>query len=81
MKENGEHIKTERLKSEVRKQECDRGMHQQATPFSPSQQPTLARLRRFEDKPFWPILSKWVIFMAGFPCEIAYIEEWFLSWT
>ena len=26
-KENGEYRKTERLKSEVRKQECDRGMH------------------------------------------------------
>ena len=26
-KENGEYRKIERLKSEVRKQECDRGMH------------------------------------------------------
>ena len=27
-KENGEYRKTERIKSEVKKQECDRGMHQ-----------------------------------------------------
>jgi len=39
------------------------------------------RIKEFEDKPFRVILSKWVISVAGFPCEIAHIEEWFPSWT
>ena len=39
------------------------------------------KIKRFKDKPFRPILSKWAIFITGFPYEIAHIEEWFPSWT
>ena len=39
------------------------------------------RIKEFEHKPFKPILSKQAIFVAGLPCEIVHIEEWFPSWT
>jgi len=32
-------------------------------------------IKEFEHKPFRPILSKWVISMAGSPCEVIHIEE------
>ena len=81
-KENGKCRKIERLKSEVRKQECNRGYAPVGySILSLSTAHSLARLNGFENKSFRPILSKWVISMVGFSCEIAHIEEWFPSWT
>ena len=42
---------------------------------------SLVRIKEFEEKPSRLILSKWAISVAGLPCEIAHIEEWFPFWT
>ena len=58
-------------------QECDGG-HGLSLPLIAC---SLVRIKEFEVKPSRSILSKWAISVAGLPCEIVHIEEWFLSWT
>ena len=53
---------------EVRKQECD-------SFFSLSTAYSLVRLKGSENKPFRPILSKCVISMTGFPCEMPTLKS------
>ena len=42
---------------------------------------SLVGIKELEEKPSTPILSKWAIFVAGRPSEIAHIEGWFPTWT